>query len=177
MGKNKSYKVGRFKIERLLSKSNQSSIYLAQDTTLDRRVAIKFLIDESIKKDDRFAQTIQEARAVSKLQHPNIISLYEVDEYKNTPLLVFEYVEGFTLRQVIKSKKPLSVPNAMKIMSKILDGISHAHKHGIIHNDLKPGDRFFWFTSQDQIDIWHPKQLLEPIWEVATQSGEYAVLS
>ena len=138
MGKNKPYRFGRFKIERLLSKGNQSSVFLALDTTLDRKVAIKVLKDKSIKENGRFAQTMQEARAVSRLQHPNIISLYEVGEHNHTPHLVFEYVEGFTLREIIKRKKPLSIHNAAKIMSLILSGISHAHQQGIIHNDLKP---------------------------------------
>ena len=104
MEKNKSYRLGRFKIERLLSKGNQSSVFLALDTTLDRKVAIKVLKDKSIKENGRFAQTMQEARAVSRLQHPNIISLYEVGEHNHTPHLVFEYVEGFTLREIIKRK-------------------------------------------------------------------------
>ena len=68
----------------------------------------------------------------------NIISLYEVGDYKNTSYLVFESVEGITLREVIKRKKPISVPDALKIMGQILDGISQAHQQGIIHNDLKP---------------------------------------
>ena len=69
-GKNKSYRLDRFKIERRLSKTDQSSVYLALDRTLDRTVAIKFLTDRSIKKTDRLAQTMQEARDVSRLQHP-----------------------------------------------------------------------------------------------------------
>ncbi len=138
MEKNKSYRIGRFELERLLSKSDQSSVYLARDTTLDRRVVIKFLTDKAIKKNERFDQTVQEARAVSRLQHPNIISLYEMGDYKKTPYLVFEYIEGITLRDVIKRKKSLSVHNAVKLMSQILDGVSLAHQQGIVHNDLKP---------------------------------------
>ncbi|MBN2419509.1 MAG: HDOD domain-containing protein, partial [Deltaproteobacteria bacterium] len=138
MEKEKSYKIGRFKLERLLSKSNQSSVFLARDTTLDREVVIKLLTDKSLKKGDRFTQAIQEARVVSRLQHPNIISLYEVGEHNNTLYLVFEYVEGFTLRDVIKKKKALSIPSALKIMSQILAGVSMAHEQGVIHHDLKP---------------------------------------
>ena len=138
MEKKKSYRVGRFELERLLSKSDQSSVYLARDTTLDRKVAIKFLTDKAIKRNERFAQTMQEARAVSKLQHPNIISIYETGEYKNTPYLVFEYVEGISLRDVLKKKNSLTIHNAVKLMSQILNGIALAHEHGIIHNDLKP---------------------------------------
>lgn len=138
MEKKKSYRIGRFKLERLLSKSDQSRIFLARDTTLDREVAIKFLTDEGIKRNDRSIQAMQEAKAVSKLQHPNIISLFEVGVYNNTPYLVFEYVEGITLREVINKKKSLTINNAVKIMGQILDGISQAHEQGIIHNDLKP---------------------------------------
>ena len=138
MEKKKSYKVDRFELERQLAKSDQSRVFLARDTTLDRKVAVKFLTDKEIKRNDRFTQTMQEAKAVSKLQHPNIISLYEVGDYNNTPYLVFEYVEGISLRDVIKRKKSLTVNNAVKIMSQILDGVSHAHQQGIIHNDLKP---------------------------------------
>lgn len=85
MENNRSHRIGRFKIERLLAKGSQGSVFLALDTMLDRQVAIKVLKNNSIQKNVRVNQTIQEARAVSRLQQANIIPLYEVGEHKNIP--------------------------------------------------------------------------------------------
>jgi serine/threonine protein kinase len=140
MDKNKSYRIGRFKIERLLGKGGQGSVFLALDTTLDRQVAVKALKGKSSNKKARYSLMLQEARAVSRLQHPNIIPLYEAGEYKGIPYLVFEYMEGLTLKEIIKKKDSLSIYDAVKLMSQILDGVAYAHQHGIIHRDLKPGN-------------------------------------
>ena len=140
MEKDTPYRIGRFKIERVLGKGGQGSVFLAFDTTLERKVAVKALQGQSTRKKARLSPMLKEARAVSKLQHPNIIPLYEVGESKGIPYLVFEYVEGFALEEVIKRKGSLSVSGAVTLMSQILDGVSYAHQQGIIHRDLRPAN-------------------------------------
>jgi len=140
MEKSKSYRIGRFKIERQLGKGGQGIVYLATDPTLQRQVAIKVLNVRSDKGKKRQKDLFQEARTVSKLNHPNIIPIFEAGEHQDVPYLVFEYVDGISLRDLMKKKDPLPIPRVISLMSQILDGVGYAHKAGLIHRDLKPGN-------------------------------------
>jgi serine/threonine protein kinase len=140
MEESKSYKIGRFKINGKLGKGGQGIVYLATDPTLQRHVAIKALHVESAKKKEIQKNLLQEARNVSKLIHPNIIPIFEAGEHAGTPYMVFEYVDGVSLKDLIKKKDPLPVSRAVTLMHQILDGVGCAHQKGIIHLDLKPGN-------------------------------------
>lgn len=126
--------IGRFKIGKQLGSGNQGTVYLCADTELQRRVAIK-LLDKSLSG----AAHLGEARTMSKLQHPNIVSIYEAGEHQGTPYLVFEYVEGRLLTDVIRQDK-LDIAQIMRVFEGLLEGVSEAHKAGIVHRDLKPGN-------------------------------------
>ncbi len=134
MDTKKSYKIGSYSIERQLSKGSESSDFLAFDTMLDRQVLIKVLKNKS----DRIEPAMPKALALSKLSHPNIISFIEIGEQKGVPYLVSEYFEAENLADIIQRKKSISIHDAVKIMSQILDGMAYAHQMGIIHNDLRP---------------------------------------
>ena len=95
--------IGRFEILSELGRGGQGAVYLAHDPQLDRKIAIKTLLKLGHKTD----QLTHEARIVSKLQHPNIITLYDSGEYEGTPYLVYAYVEGKTLAQLLKQEKTL----------------------------------------------------------------------
>src|SRR3989344_1920643 len=94
--------IGRFKVKRLLGEGAQGQVFLAFDPRLDRQVAIKTLILDPTRRRDTSALLIQEARTVSKLSHPNIVTLYDAADDEDKPYLVFEYVEGDTLQKVLK---------------------------------------------------------------------------
>ncbi len=131
--------IGRFQIRRLLGKGAQSSVYLAFDPHLEREVAIKTLhFASGSAAQSRFL--LQEARTVSKLRHANIVPIFEAGEQDGDPYLVFEYVDGPTLAQLIASKGALAVAQAVEIMVPVLDAVGHAHGHGTIHRDLKPSN-------------------------------------
>ncbi len=126
--------IGRFRVGRELGSGNQGTVYLCHDTQLERRVAIKLLnrsLSESAFRD--------EARTMSKLQHPNIVSIYEAGRHGETPYLVFEFVEGDLLSSLIQGK-PLELPQALHIFHGLLEGMAEAHRAGIVHRDLKPAN-------------------------------------
>jgi serine/threonine protein kinase len=132
--------IDRFKILQELGKGSQGVVYLASDPRLERHVAIKTLhkrFSESVENQERL---MREARTVSKLQHPNIIPLYEAGEYKGQLYLVFEYVDGMSLKDHINKKGPFVVHRAITLMRQILEGIACAHEKGVIHRDLSPSN-------------------------------------
>jgi len=115
-------------------------VYLAQDPRLEREVAIKTLSTHFSPDSDLQSRLMQEARTVSKLQHPNIIPVYEAGEYQDKPFLVFEYVSGITLRDLLEKEGALQPARALKLMQQILNGVASAHQQGVIHRDLKPAN-------------------------------------
>ena len=126
--------IGRFRVGRLLGEGSQGTVYLCHDSQLERKVTIKLLnkaLPESSFRD--------EARTMSKLQHPNIVSIYEAGHHDSTPYLVFEYVEGRLLSDLIRDGA-LELPKALHIFEGLLEGMSQAHKAGIVHRDLKPSN-------------------------------------
>jgi serine/threonine protein kinase len=128
--------IGRFEIIRELGKGGQGMVYLAHDPQLDRQVAIKTLLKLGHKSE----QLTHEARIVSKLQHPNIIALYDYGEDQGAPYLVYAYIEGRTLAQVLKQDRTLPFARGAEIAAGILEGLACAHGQGISHLDMKPAN-------------------------------------
>lgn len=133
-------KIDRFQVLKELGRGSQGVVYLASDPRLERRVAIKTLHKHLSGEGDRPARLLQEARTVSKLQHPNIIPVYEAGAYQGRPYLVFEYVDGISLKELIKKEGALVVHRSVNLMGQILEGISYAHQQGIVHRDLSPSN-------------------------------------
>lgn len=132
-------KIGRFEILRLLGKGAQSAVYLAFDPHLEREVAIKTLhfAQPDAAQNQRL---LQEARVVSKLRHANIVPIFEAGEQDGDPYLVFEYVEGPTLSELLREQGALEAQRAAEILIQVLDAVAHAHRFGTIHRDLKPSN-------------------------------------
>lgn len=131
-------KIGRFEIARELGQGAQSVVYLASDPHLQREVAIKTL--HFAEADPRLnAHLLAEARTVSKLRHANIVPIFEAGEEDGDPYLVFEYVEGKVLSQLVQGQ-PMAPARAAEIMVHVLGALSHAHSQGVIHRDLKPSN-------------------------------------
>lgn len=132
--------IGRFEILKVLGKGSQGVVYLARDPRLDRFVAIKTIRVSSSRLKVQQDRLMREAKLVSRLQHPNIIPLYEAGEDEGVLYLVFEYVDGVNLGERIAKRVPIGVREAIDLMLQILAGIQHAHDQGIVHRDLSPSN-------------------------------------
>jgi len=133
--------IGRFHLLQVLGQGAQGKVYLAEDPKLQRRVAIKTLLLESdADREKEIRILLEEARMVSRLQHPNIVTLFDAGEENGTPYLVFEYVEGTTLAKLIRDQGRLPAERAAEITVQVLEGIGYAHQMDVIHRDLKPGN-------------------------------------
>ncbi|MBQ9018970.1 MAG: Stk1 family PASTA domain-containing Ser/Thr kinase [Bacilli bacterium] len=128
----------RYEIIKSIGEGGMANVYLGYDTILDRNVAIKVLRGD-LANDEKFVRRFQrEALSASSLAHPNIVEMYDVGEDDGTYYIVMEYVDGKTLKQLLKKRGNLTLSEAIDIMSQLTDGMAHAHDSYIIHRDLKP---------------------------------------
>jgi eukaryotic-like serine/threonine-protein kinase len=131
------YSIGNYEVLSFISRGGMGEVYLAQDKRLSRKVALKLLPDAFTKDNDRLRRFEQEARAASALNHPNIITIYEIFQTNTTHAIATEFVEGETLRQRL-ARSSLTLNEALNIAIQIADALAAAHKAGIVHRDIKP---------------------------------------
>ena len=130
--------IGRYEIQRPLGKGGMTSLYLAREPELDRLVVIK-LFKEEYSDDREFRERFAiEARALVRLQHPNILSVYQIGEHEGHPFLAMEYIDGETLRHRLARTPPLKLATGLKIVEDLCAGLASAHDAGIVHGDIKP---------------------------------------
>ena len=132
-----SRRLGRFELRRELGRGAQASVWLAYDPRLEREVAVKLLLDPGAWAA---AGWLDEARAVSRLTHPNIVPVFEADDGGGRPYLVFEYVEGPTLAEAMRGRGAWPPHEAATLMLEVLDALGAAHAQGLVHRDLKPSN-------------------------------------
>lgn len=142
--------IGRFAISRLLGRGAQSAVYLAYDPHLEREVAIKTL-HLGASDPERNRLLLAEARTVSKLHHAHIVPIFEAGEEEGDPYLVFEYVEGPTLAELIRREGRMLPPQAARLIRAVLDAIGLAHRAGIVHRDLKPSNILMDSTGNPRV--------------------------
>ena len=132
-------KIGeRYEIVKSIGEGGMANVYMAQDTILDRKVAIKVLRGD-LSHDEKFIRRFQrEALSVSNLSHPNIVEVYDVGEEEGQHYIVMEYIEGKTLKQLLQKRGSLTLSEVIDIMNQLTDGLTHAHNAYIIHRDIKP---------------------------------------
>jgi len=131
--------IGRFSILKKLGSGSQGTVFLCADPKLQRNVAIKLLHNKEGLSSSDVKGFLNEARAISRIQHPNIVSIYDVDKQNNKPYLVFEYVKGELLSERLERQQP-ELQEALDIFTGILSGVAKVHKDGIVHRDLKPAN-------------------------------------
>src|SRR3954451_18658136 len=129
---------GRYRLEAKLGSGGMSTVYLARDSTLDRAVAVKVMHREMSEQADQLQRFRQEARAVAKLSHPNVVAVIDAGEDGGHPYIVFEYVEGETLKQRINRIGALDAQEALAYAIEIARGLSVAHSRKMVHRDIKP---------------------------------------
>ncbi len=129
---------GRYRLEAKLGSGGMSTVYLARDETLDRSVAVKVMHREMSEQEDQLQRFRQEARAVAKLTHPNVVSVIDAGEDGGHPYIVFEYVKGETLKQRIGRVGALDTQEAIAYAIEVARGLSVAHARNMVHRDIKP---------------------------------------
>jgi serine/threonine-protein kinase len=129
---------GRYRLEAKLGSGGMSTVYLAKDETLDRPVAVKVMHREMSEQADQLERFRQEARAVAKISHPNVVSVIDAGEDGGFPYIVFEYVEGETLKQRISRVGALDIQEAIAYAIEIARGLGIAHGRNLVHRDIKP---------------------------------------
>ncbi len=130
-------KLGRYEIRSQLGAGGMGEVYLAQDTKLDRKVALKILPADVAAHPDRMKRFVLEAKAASALNHPNIITIHEIDETDSINFIATEFIDGETLRQRMRDA-PVKLGEVLDVAAQVASALSAAHAAGIIHRDIKP---------------------------------------
>ena len=129
---------GRYELEELVGHGGMSSVYKAHDTLLERNVALKVL-HEQYNADEEFVERFKrEARSVAQLQHPNIVTVIDRGEEDGRQYIVFEYIDGENLKELVVKKGRLDIQEALEIAAEVARALAFAHGHGLVHRDVKP---------------------------------------
>ena len=143
-------KIKHYKILKPIGKGGMGEVYLAQDTILDRKVAIKFLPEESQQDPTARERFVREAKSAASLDHPFICKVYEAGEVNGNAFIVMEFVEGENLKNRME-REPLSLPESLNIALEIAEALEKAHKNEIVHRDLKPAN--IMLTPQGRVKV------------------------
>lgn len=140
--------LGAYRIESELGSGGMGEVYLAHDTILDRKLAIKLLPFE-LDEGERTTRLIREAKAIARLDHPNICAIHEVAEEDGISFIVMQHVDGETLASLLERRPDLS--KLLDVMAQVADALSEAHAHGIVHRDIKPQN--IMITNRGQVKV------------------------
>ena len=129
---------GRYGLEEVVGHGGMSTVYKAHDSLLERNVALKVLHQQYNEDEDFVERFKREARSVAQLQHPNIVTVIDRGEEGGRQYIVFEYIDGENLKELVVRKGRLDVRAALEIALEIARGLAFAHDHGLVHRDVKP---------------------------------------
>lgn len=166
--------MGHYSLVSLLGAGGMGAVYLAHDKRLYRKVAIKVLPGDFTRDPTRVQRFQQEARAASALNHPNIVTIYEIDEVDGTHFIAMEYIDGATLRKKIHDEKvPLN--KLLQYLAQAAEGLAKAHLAGIVHRDLKPDNIMITCDGYAKVLDFGLAKLIEPQKELGLDSGSSEV--
>jgi len=131
---------GRYRVERVLGEGGMARVDLARDVELDRLVAVKVLADHLADDPELRARFVREGRLAARLSHPHVVGVLNAGEEDGRPYIVMEYVDGGTLADVIRRDGALAWRSAVELACQALEGLEHAHRAGLVHRDVKPGN-------------------------------------
>ena len=134
------FRLGKYKLLGQIGKGGMSSVYLAEHELMKRRVAIKVLPQNRVNDSSYLERFRLEARAVAKLDDPNIVRAYDIDNEGNIHYIVMEYVDGQDLHQIVVAQGPLDYDTAADYIAQVANGLQHAHEMGLVHRDIKPAN-------------------------------------
>jgi len=154
-------KLGRYEIRSKIGEGGMGEVYLAQDTKLDRKLALKILPADVASKRERMVRFVREAKAAAALNHPNIAHVYEIDEVDGQHFIAMEFVDGQTLRELIHLKRT-ELPKLLRYLQHAAEGLAKAHAAGIVHRDLKPDNIMITRDGYAKILDFGLAKLVEP---------------
>jgi serine/threonine-protein kinase len=163
--------LSHYEIKSLLGAGGMGEVYLAQDMRLGRQVALKLLPEAFSHDVDRVRRFEQEARAASALNHPNILTIYEIERAEDKHFIAMEYIDGETLREKIHGKRT-ELPKLLKYLQQVAEGLAKAHALGIVHRDLKPDNVMVTRDDYAKILDFGLAKLVEPQRPVNSGSAE-----
>jgi serine/threonine-protein kinase len=134
----------RYRIERRIGTGGMAVVYLAEDTKVGQRRALKFILPRFLRKESALRRFLKEAKVTLELSHPNIVKVLHLEEWNGSAFLIMEYVAGGTLRDLLADKRKqralLEWGQIVDILAQVLSALAYSHKKGIIHRDLKPSN-------------------------------------
>ena len=165
--------LGRYEIRSLLGAGGMGEVYLAQDASLNRKVALKVLPPDVAANQDRMRRFKQEATSAASLNHPNIAHIYEIGQSDGLNFIAMEYVNGVTLRDKIRAEEQ-DLPKLLRVLQHVAEGLAKAHDAGIVHRDLKPDNVMISSDGHAKILDFGLAKLVEP--QTSTGSEEPTIL-
>ena len=166
-------KLGRYEIRAKIGEGGMGEIYLAEDTKLNRKVAIKILPAEVAADQDRMRRFVQEAKAAAALNHPNIAHIYEIGEAAGLKFIAMEFIDGQTLRQLIHAGQT-DQAKLLRYLQHAAEGLAKAHAAGIVHRDLKPDNVMITADGHAKVLDFGLAKLVEPQRSSGTGSSDIA---
>src|SRR4029453_2477137 len=153
--------LGRYEIRSHLGAGGMGEVYLAEDTELHRKVALKILPADVVTSKDRMRRFKQEATAAAALHHPKIPHIYEIGESAGTHFIAIEFVDGLTLRELIHGRQT-ELAKLLRHLQHVADGLAKAHAAGIVHRDLKPDNIMMTRDGHVKVLDFGLAKLIEP---------------
>src|SRR2546423_2500683 len=166
-------KLGRYEIRSKIGEGGMGEVYLAEDTQLHRKVALKILPAEVSANRDRMRRFEQEATAAAALNHPNIAHIYEIGEHDGVNFIAMEFIDGFTLRDLIHGRQT-DFAKLLRYLQHVAEGLAKAHTAGIVHRDLKPDNIMITRDGHAKILDFGLAKLIEPQQSSGSGSSEVA---
>ena len=166
-------KLGRYEIRAKIGEGGMGEVYLAEDTKLNRKVAIKILPAEVAADQDRMRRFVQEAKAAAALNHPNIAHIYEIGEADGLKFIAMEFIDGQTLRQLIHAGQT-DQAKLLRYLQHAAEGLAKAHAAGIVHRDLKPDNVMITGDGHAKVLDFGLAKLVEPQRSSGTGSSDIA---
>ena len=132
--------IGRYRIEAELGRGGMGTVYRAHDPVLDRVVAVKVLASDLLAEPGMRERFLREARSAARLQHPNVVTVYEFGEVDGVPFIAMEFLEGDDLAAAVGLGRLPDLDSRLAVVAQLCDGLAYAHRHGVVHRDVKPSN-------------------------------------
>jgi len=168
----------KYQILELLGRGGMGVVYKAEDIKLKRTVALKLITPDALESEERKTRFLIEAQAAAALNHPNICTVYDIEDDEGVPFIIMEYIEGQNLKKRIR-EKPLDINESIELATQIAEGLQEAHEKGIVHRDIKCGNIMITSKGQAKITDFGLAKLLEKtkITKTATVMGTVPYMS